>query len=260
MDSQKKLVIDDFDRQSQEYSRKYDGRTSVSHSFLTRRQRVCELAADGKGGRALDVGCGPGIMAEHLTERGFEFYGVDISREMIHQAEAKYGGQKMCHFSTGRVEKLDFPDSYFDIVICMGLVEYIEDDVAAIKEVCRVLKPGGELIVTLPNRLSPYRIWSRVFFNKKILDLIKRKILRKKAPTLFHREYREDAYKGLLTAHGLEIMDTVYYNFNIMPFPLDRLLPRLSVSVSRRLEKLCRGKLRWLGTGLIIKAGKRYGE
>ena len=138
----------------------------------------------------------------------------------------------------------------------MGVVEYIEDDEAAISRMARILKPNGVLIVTLPNRLSPYRLWARIVLNRRILDLIKRFIMRKEAPTLIHREYRERDYGRLLTARGFNVLDVVYYNFNVAFFPIDRLLPGLSVSIARKLERHNRGNLRWLGTGFIVKAKK----
>ena len=256
MNSQEHLVIKEFDQKSKEYSKKYSGASGTAYSFITRRQRVYELLDESKGGKVLDIGCGPGVMVENLTGRGFEVFGVDISSEMIRQAKERYGNLKNCHFSVQKVEDLNFPDSYFDVIICMGVVEYIEDDEAAISRMARILKPNGVLIVTLPNRLSPYRLWARIVLNRRILDLIKRFIMRKEAPTLIHREYREREYGRLLTARGFNVLDVVYYNFNVAFFPIDRLLPGLSVSIARKLERHNRGNLRWLGTGFIVKAKK----
>lgn len=256
MDSQKELVIKDFDRKSGEYSEKYKGRSSAAHSFMTRRQRVYEQLEEVKYGKILDIGCGPGVMVDRLTREGHEVFGVDISNDMIRRCRERFGHRKDCHFSVGNVEELNFPEAYFDAVICMGLVEYIDSDEAAINQIKRVLKPGGILIVTLPNGSSPYRLWAKVALNKRFLDFIKKSVLRKDMPTLIHREYKEKSYTRLLAGHGLSVLDVVYYNFNLFFFPIDRLIPGLAVSAARRLEKLSRSKLRWLGTGFIVKARK----
>jgi len=54
----------------------------------------------------------------------------------------------------------------------------------------------------------------------------------------------------------LAVTDIAYYNFNILPFPLDKAFPGLSVRISRGLERFCRGRMRRLGTGFIVKARK----
>jgi len=255
--SQERLVIKDFNRKSREYSSKYSGTSSVAYSFITRRKRVCELLEECRGGKVLDIGCGPGVMVEYLTGKGFEVFGADISKEMVSRAKERYSYLKNCHFSVGKAEDLNFPDSYFDVVICMGVIEYIADGEAAISEMARVLKPEGVLIVTLPNKSSPYRWWAKIALNKRLLDFAKRFVLKRGAPTLIHREYTQKAFSRLTAAHGLSILDVVYYNFNILPFPMDRLLPGLAVSIAKKLETRNRGKLKWLGTGFVVKARKR---
>jgi ubiquinone/menaquinone biosynthesis C-methylase UbiE/peptidoglycan/xylan/chitin deacetylase (PgdA/CDA1 family) len=253
---QEDSVIEKFDSGAGGYSDKYSGSGPEAHSFTVRRKRVCELLEDRKGGKALDIGCGPGVMARHLTDRGFEFYGVDISSEMISRCKEDFAPLRNARFSVGRVEKLNFPDSFFDVVLCMGVVEYIEDDEDAVKEISRVAKRGATVIITLPNRTNPYRSWHRVVFNRKVIGLIKR-LAGRKGPTLRHREYREKEYKDLLARYGLDVVDTVYYNFNLFLAPLDRLLPGLSAALSRKLERFCRGGMRKLGTGFIVKALRR---
>ena len=254
--AQEERMIESFDKESRVYSDWYSGNTSMAHSFTIRRQRVYELLRGSKRGRVLDIGCGPGVMVERLVNDGFEFFGVDISEGMIQECRERFGRVKSAHFSVGRIEKLDFPDAYFDAIICMGVVEYIDDDAAAVKEMARVLKPGGRAIITLPNKLSPYRIWDRIILRRPITSLAKRLIRYKKKSTLIHREYTERSYSNLLASERLNATDIIYYNFKLMLFPFDILLPRLTVSLSRRLERLSRGRLKFLGTGFIVKADK----
>jgi ubiquinone/menaquinone biosynthesis C-methylase UbiE/peptidoglycan/xylan/chitin deacetylase (PgdA/CDA1 family) len=246
-------VVEKFDSGAERYSEKYKGHSAVSHSFAIRRQRVYDLLNDLKGEKVLDIGCGPGVMVDHMVDKGFEFYGVDISEEMIRQARERFGHIRSAQFSTGRIEKLEFPDSFFDAVICMGVVEYIEDDGKAVREMARVLKPGGYAIITLPNKRSPYRLWHKVVCNRRAVDLVK-KLIGRRGPTLIHREYTYESYADLLASQSLKAVDSVYYNFNLFLFPFDRCFPRLTVSTAERLEYLHRGRLKWLGTGLVIKA------
>ena len=199
-------LADAFDREAPVYADGYTGHTSIAHSFNIRRQRVYELIESCPGGRVLDVGCGPGITVRHLTHQGFEFYGVDLSREMIRECQKKFVDIPAAHFSTGSIEKLEFPDAFFDVVLSMGVVEYLDEDLQALREMTRVLKPEGVLIVTLPNQLSPYRIWDRLFYRPVyhfFSDGWKRVRGRAVEKRIAHREFEEKAYARLAASCGL---------------------------------------------------------
>lgn len=250
------LVTEVFDAKAPTYADGYEGRSSAAHSFVVRRERVYELLADRSDGRVLDVGCGPGVMVSGLTGRHFEFYGVDISPAMIAECVRRFGDVPSAHFSVGTIERLDFPDAFFDVVLAVGLVEYVEDDDAAIREMARVLKPGGTVLVTLPNRRSPFRFWQRMVYGgarRAFRAIARRRVSR---PEIDHREYVEREYVARLEANGFAVSDVVYYNFKVALFPLDRWFPRVTVATSAALEPLGRSPLRWLGTGLIVRAEK----
>lgn len=253
--SREENVIKEFDSDADKYAGRYQGRSIPAHSFTVRREKVYELLEDIEPGNILDIGCGPGIMVDYLARKGFKVYGVDISEEMIGQCKAKFSGTGSAHFSVGKIEKLDFPDSFFDVVICMGVVEYIDDDTAAISEMARVLKPGGVAIITLPNSHSPYRIWYKIVCNKYLIDLVK-KVLGRKSASLIHREYKLGEYDKMLKSCGLKTRDIVYYNFNLFFFPLDKIFPLIASLAANKMEGLSRSRLRWLGTGFIVKVKK----
>ena len=255
-DRQVQLVIETFDEKARTYAKGYLGDSSTAHSFGIRRQRVYELLGGRRGGKLLDVGCGPGVTVADLVSRGFEFYGVDISRGMIDQCLAEFGHSRSAHFAVGKIEQLEFPDGFFDAVLSVGVVEYVDDDDVAVREMARVLKRGGTVVVTLPNRRSPFRFWQRSVY-EGLRRAVRAVAGRAPAPAgMAHREYSERAYCGLLASHGLKVTDVVYYNFKVFLFPFDRWFPRMTVTLSRKLERLGRGRLRWLGTGFIVAAEK----
>jgi ubiquinone/menaquinone biosynthesis C-methylase UbiE/peptidoglycan/xylan/chitin deacetylase (PgdA/CDA1 family) len=204
-------VLYKFDKGARSYSDKYEGDSISSYSFSTRRQKVKELIKCLRGANALDIGCGPGMMTEELTAKGYRFYGVDISENMIAECKKRFGHMGNASFSVGKAERLEFGSSFFDLVTCMGVVEYLDDDAAVVEEISRVLKPGGHVVITLPNRWSPYRLWHKVVCNKRLVDLAKR-FMGRSDPTLIHREYTEEEYKRLLAHFGLEVEKTVYYS------------------------------------------------
>lgn len=249
---QEDLVVSRFDDMAQKYHARYREKTGSGHSFRIREQRVYELF-DKPGGTVLDVGCGPGITVNHLVAQRCRFYGVDLSEEMIDECRQEFGHLPLTHFLVGRVERIEFPNSFFDAVICMGVLEYLEDDAPAVQEIARVLKPGGTLIVTLPNRVSPFRLWRRWVFRPAV-RVFRALRGRQSEKRVVHRESVPGEFGPLLRDQGLTQVQVVYYNVKLIPSPFDEWFPVLTVRTSERLEWLARGPLRWLGTGFIVKA------
>ena len=106
-----------------------------------------------RGGDAvLDIGCGAGvdaILAAMMTGPGGNVVGVDIVPEMLERAEANLKRMDLRHvtFQSDSGEHLPFPDCHFDVVISNGVINLIPDKDAAMREILRVLKPGGRLMI-----------------------------------------------------------------------------------------------------------------
>jgi N-acetylglucosamine malate deacetylase 1 len=155
---QLKSVRDYFDSQARAWRTIYSDQDLHSLFIQQRRERVLamvdELALP-PGARALDLGCGAGTTVVELTRRGFSVTGIDVAEAMITQARqtAKEAGlENNVQLEVGSAYAIDHPDDFFDVVVAMGLVEYLEWDRWAFQEVRRVLKPGGHFILTVPNR------------------------------------------------------------------------------------------------------------
>jgi SAM-dependent methyltransferase len=104
-------------------------------------------------GRALDLGCGTGVITVALAERGFDVVGVDHSPDMLAIAEQKLAGSKAPgkhDLMTGDVRDLPFAADEFDCVTCQGLLHHLDDIRPCIRELVRVLKPGGFFYVSEP--------------------------------------------------------------------------------------------------------------
>ncbi|MFC1895395.1 class I SAM-dependent methyltransferase [Thermodesulfobacteriota bacterium] len=252
--SQRSLVVEEFDKTAREYAKKYVDCSQGAHSFTTRLQRVLELLDDSRGTSVLDVGCGPGLTVDYCVDRGLEFVGVDVSKEMIHECRRKFGDLKGARFFVGDVENLACADESFDIVICMGVVEYLDNAHPAVREMARVLRPGGSLLLTLPNKVSPYRMWSRTY--QTLVRTVKSLSGRKVTKNITHRARTEAHCRRLIASHNLMTDDIVFYNFRLVLRPLDQVMPTFTAKSSQRLERFCRSRMRWLGTGFILKAIK----
>jgi 2-polyprenyl-3-methyl-5-hydroxy-6-metoxy-1,4-benzoquinol methylase len=100
------------------------------------------------GARALDVGCGVGQVVARLREAGFEAHGVDVSAPNIERAR-KFSDR--CQLYDGR--RLPFPDGHFASVGALNVLEHVEEPEDFLRELARVVEPGGRLVVSSPNFL-----------------------------------------------------------------------------------------------------------
>jgi len=100
----------------------------------------------------LDVGCGTGFATEGLLEHTAHVHGVDQSPHQLEKAYEKFGKRGPVQFSLGDAERLPFRDGSFDAVWSSGSIEYWPDPVATLRELRRVVRPGGPVLVVGPNR------------------------------------------------------------------------------------------------------------
>lgn len=100
----------------------------------------------------LDAGCGAGYGAEALAKAGAKkVFGVDIAPNSIQYCRENYSRQNLT-FKIGDAARLDFRDNFFDLIVAFETIEHIKDYRQAISEFYRVLKPGGKLIISTPNK------------------------------------------------------------------------------------------------------------
>lgn len=99
-----------------------------------------------KGARALDVGCGVGQVVHRLDQQGFEAYGVDVSQPNIVRALQV---SPRCSVYDGT--HLPFPDAHFASAGALNVLEHVEDPEGFVKEVVRVVEPGGRVVISSPN-------------------------------------------------------------------------------------------------------------
>jgi len=98
------------------------------------------------GARVLDVGCGVGQVVNRLTQQGFEAHGVDVSEPNIARA-AKIN--PLCRMYDGR--NLPYPDGHFASAGALNVLEHVEAPEDFIREIVRVVEPGGNVVISSPN-------------------------------------------------------------------------------------------------------------
>lgn len=102
----------------------------------------------------LDFGCGVGFVCSELLDAGYETVGVDISRSAVETAAAREPRGTFLHLPAG--DPLPFPDSSFDLVTCLGVIEHVPEPASTIAELRRVVRPDGLGIWVVPNSWSPF--------------------------------------------------------------------------------------------------------
>jgi SAM-dependent methyltransferase len=113
-------------------------------------QMVCRWASPA-GRRVLDVGCGVGMYTAAFLRETPHVWGVEIEFERALEARERAAGVAQ---SPG--ERLPFPDDTFDVVFSHEVLEHVADDRACAAEMARVTRPGGRIVVFVPNRLYPF--------------------------------------------------------------------------------------------------------
>lgn len=123
------------------------------------------LKLDYRGARALDVGCGGGILAEEFAAMGFQVTGIDPSEPSLATARqhAQSAGLAI-EYRQGTGESIPLADSTFPVVYCCDVLEHVRDLSKVIGEIYRVAKPGGVFFFDTLNRtfvskLVAIKIW-----------------------------------------------------------------------------------------------------
>jgi ubiquinone/menaquinone biosynthesis C-methylase UbiE len=104
----------------------------------------------------LEIGCGTGFMSTALAQRGLRVHGIDSAEAMIDLARQNAIGfgtaPAMLSFEVGDVYSLAYKDSSFDLLIAIGVLPWLDRTEQALREMARVTKPGGYIILTTANR------------------------------------------------------------------------------------------------------------
>ena len=115
---------------------------------------LCEAARVGPGQRVLDVACGTGALTTAVAERvapGGAAIGLDANPQMLAVARRKHAG---IEWREGRAEALPFPDASFDAVVSQFGLMFFDDRIKSLREMQRVLRPGGSMVVAVCDALE----------------------------------------------------------------------------------------------------------
>jgi SAM-dependent methyltransferase len=103
------------------------------------------------GARVLDAGCGEGYGTDILAHAASSVVGVDLELPVVRRAIERY---PRAQFRAGDIAALPFENASFDAVVSLQVIEHVGDPARLLQECARVLRPGGTLILSTPNRLT----------------------------------------------------------------------------------------------------------
>jgi SAM-dependent methyltransferase len=177
----------------------YRGRRTVIEEVLAR----LELP---NTSRILDAGCGSGRNMVELARRG-TVVGLELSPTSVELARARGCGEVV----EGSLLAMPFADGGFDLAVCLDVIEHLEDDIGAMRELRRTVAPGGALLVTVP---AYQWLWSGH-------DVINH----------HHRRYTRRSMRAVAEQAGWRQVSTTYFNSLLLPVAI---LLRVLDRVNRR--------------------------
>jgi len=204
----------------------------------------------------LDIGCGNGAQTFEFLNYVQKCVAIDVEIKRLQTFQDKLLKEniKNCEIKQMDASNLQFPDETFDVITCIETLEHVSDQKKALKEMYRVLKNNGGLILSVPNKWwifethganLPLLSWNRVPFFSWL-------------PSKIHDRH---AYARIYTRNGIIalVKKAGFRNTKIefmMP-PLDRLRSRFLQKILRRIvPKLERSPLRVFGVSIFIFAKK----
>lgn len=167
--------------------------------FRSRRRRAIERFA--RTGRMLDVGCGRGLLPALMRARGWEVHGVEFSDRAARHAREELHVPVF----VGDFLESPYPPGFFDVVVFWHVLEHVRDPVAALRKSRAILKPGGLLVVAVPN-LESYQagVSGRHWFH---LDV----------PRHYHH-FRLGVLRRILEENGFSVESVSHFSLEYNPY------------------------------------------
>jgi 2-polyprenyl-3-methyl-5-hydroxy-6-metoxy-1,4-benzoquinol methylase len=207
---------------------------------------ILDWLAEGQGRRLLDVGAADGLLARHLTARGWKVTGIEADPETAAAGAAHCERMLVADLNRG-VPALE---GLFDAIVCGDVLEHLAEPVAVLRTLVACLAPGGEVIVSVPNVAH---LWVRLSLLAGRFDYADRGILDRTHLRFFTRRTLD----ALLADAALAVVQRTS-----TPVPLYQVLParwhgRALAAVHAASAAAARALPRMLGYQLIVRARRR---
>lgn len=217
-----RIVREHFRRASTSWGSRYNRprRRISDQDLLLRRENVHRLVgtirdacAAGTRLRILDVGCGTGDVLDGIPRNRVRVTGIDLVLDMVRGAATSHPDDV---FVTANAEAIPLVPGSQDVVVCLGVLEYVPDPAAVLASIREVLRPGGHLIVSFPNRGSVSRLVSRLESRCEralfaLFHALGGRGRHDDRPPYRHKQWTVAGARRLLAAAGFEV-DRIFFN------------------------------------------------
>lgn len=159
----------------------------------------------------LDAGCGAGRFAAHLAQRSEWVTALDVSEKMIDRTRRSandFGLQNMS-FAVGNLCRLPFPAASFDLVTCLDVLFMFEDPRKGLRELVRVLRPDGQLVVLVPSSLMNPWSAQKLVDERKWKDFGRDSFLAWSTAAAKRRLYDAEDWAEMARSCGAELADSL---------------------------------------------------
>lgn len=201
------------------------------HGYFSRYLVVKDMLRRlGHPSTVLDVGCGTGDYCTLFDPNITNYVGIDISPAMVKRCSELYPGYD---FRVGDGDRLDFPDGSVDLVLDVAVIEYYDNPLPHLRELARVTRPGGSIVVIGPNGNNRTRGLARAI-HRAVQRIKGRSELPAKKRVRSHwRTLREISDLG--AAAGLALAEHRFASIYLVP-EIRPFVERFNVAISRQIS------------------------
>ncbi len=232
-------AVPHFEGVAGEYAILAESRPEFDERFGLWRAAIDRVApAGGAGLTAVDLGCGPGQLTEHLALRGFHTIAIDGSDRMLDHARRRLEEHGVTSVELRRqtlplpIEEIDELAGRVDVILMSSVIEYVDQDGEVLRQCARLLRSGGHLLVSFPNRRSLY--WG-------VQRRLRRTPLFTRSDSRYQRHQYDPVIVGeLARAAGLYVREITYFALPLQRFSrriLRRRRPRLATLFLADLQR-----------------------
>jgi SAM-dependent methyltransferase len=193
-------------------------RNEADVAYKRRARLLIEYLDPQPGDHILDCGCGMGFYLYVLTELGkFHLTGYDGDPQAMAFARRQLAGRGV-GLLFGDIQRLALPDAAFDKILFTEVLEHLDDDLGGLRQLWRVLRPGGTLALTVPNALYPF-LWDPI--NRVLEDWFQRPIRTGTFAGIWAnhvRLYTRPQLEEVVTGAGFVIEDVRWLTHYCFPF------------------------------------------
>jgi ubiquinone/menaquinone biosynthesis C-methylase UbiE len=210
---------------------------------IKRYEHACEMLKMDKKDKVLEIGCGVGYQIPEIVKRCKNYTGIDFSKKSIELCKTI----KNVRLIVADAHNLPFKKSCFDAVLLIDVLENLHNPEKALREIRRVLKDKGKLVISVPNWYSVYGL------ARFILEKIGKWKCRQVPP--IDKWFTKSSITSMLLKHGFEVKD-IRGSFFLPPFftgkhyivPKSNFIPKMY----DLFEKVLNKHLKWFGYHMLI--------